>query len=157
MTAISFTLNGDPVNLDVAGETPLIYVLRNQCHIASVRYGCGQEQCGACVLHVDGKPAHACTLPTQAVADAVVTTLEGLGTSGALHPLQQAFLDLNAAQCGFCTSGIVMTAAALLEHNPAPTRSDIQQALAGHLCRCGAHNRVIQAVLRTAVTLAAKR
>lgn len=149
MAALSFTLNGDPVSVDVPPDSPLLYVLRNSLGLNSPRYGCGQEQCGACRVLVDGDPAWACTFRAGDANGTEVRTVEGLGE----HPLKRAFLDLNAAQCGYCSSGILMSAWHLLEHNDAPSRTEIQAALEDHLCRCGAHNRVIKAIERAAELL----
>jgi len=115
------------------------------------RYGCGLEQCGSCMVLVDGQPAYACTREIGTVAGRAVTTIEGLGSVERPHPLQQAFLDEQAGQCGYCLSGIVMRAAALLAANPKPTEDEVRAALDPHLCRCGSHNRIVRAVLRAAV------
>jgi nicotinate dehydrogenase subunit A len=150
MPAISFTLNGENHELDTDGATPLLYVLRDVLGLNSPRYGCGQEQCGSCRVIVDGKLTYTCTTPLEDIAGAEITTIEGLGQPGNLHPLQQGFLECNAAQCGYCSSGIIMTAYQLLGENADPSRQEIQAALADNLCRCGAHNRVIKAVQRAA-------
>ena len=153
MTTISFTVNGRHQQTQAGPSTPLLYVLRNSTGLNSPRYGCGQEQCGACRVLVDGELAFACTLPAGDVEHKSVTTIEGLRGDAGLHPLQQAFLEFNAAQCGYCTSGILISAHKLLQENPSPSRADIQQALDGHLCRCGSHNRIIKAILRAAELL----
>lgn len=149
MATFSFTVNGDPVDVDAPPETPLLYVLRNRLGLNSPRYGCGQEQCGSCRVVVDGVPAWACTLRVDAANGTEVRTVESLVE----HPLQRAFLEFNAAQCGYCSSGILMSAWYLLQHNDNPSRTEIQTALRDHLCRCGAHNRVIKAVQRAAEIL----
>ena len=128
---------------------PLIDILR-ELGLSSVRQGCGKEQCGCCRVRLDQDLAYACTLPIADVGDRDLRTLEGMADGDQLHPLQAAFVDENAAQCGYCSSGILIAAWHLLETNPSPSRVDIQQALAGHLCRCGAHNRVIRAIQRAA-------
>ena len=143
-------VNGEPWVINVDPGTPILYILRNELGLFSPRYGCGTEQCGACKVIVDGRMGFACTLTAEEINGCDIRTLEGLAADGSLHQLQQAFLDENAAQCGYCASGIIMTAALLLEENQAPSRSDIQQALAGNLCRCGAHNRIIKAIQRAA-------
>jgi nicotinate dehydrogenase subunit A len=117
------------------------------------RYGCGLEQCGCCMVLVDGQPIHACTREVGMVAGRTVTTVEGLGTPDKLHPLQQAFLDEQAGQCGYCLSGIIMSAKALIDRNPNPSRSEIVAALDKHLCRCGTHQRILRAVERAAEAL----
>ncbi len=143
-------INDQALEVDAEPDTPLIYVLRNDLDLSSVRYGCGEEQCGACRILVDDELAFACTLTLAEVGTRKITTVEGLSSGSGLHPLQDAFLGENAAQCGYCASGVLIAAAHLLQHNPAPTRQEIQQALAGNLCRCGAHNRIIKAVQRAA-------
>jgi nicotinate dehydrogenase subunit A len=123
-------------------------VLRDELGLRGTRFGCGTEQCGACMVLIDGEPAYSCTRAIESVTGKSVTTVEGLSANGALHPLQQAFLDEQAGQCGYCLSGILMSAAALLKRNPQPSRSEIAAALDRHLCRCGMHNRVLRAVAR---------
>jgi nicotinate dehydrogenase subunit A len=145
MPEYRFSVNGTTHHVSVPGETPLLYVLRNQLSVFSPRYGCGKEQCGACVVLRDGETTHACTTQIQDCQGTDISTIEG-----AQHPLQQALIAENAGQCGFCLSGIIMTAIALLELHPHPNREQIQQALTGHLCRCGAHNRIIRAIQRVA-------
>lgn len=146
MVRVSFELNGESRQADVDPSTPLLYVLRDESGLNSPRYGCGLEQCGACRVLVDGEPEYSCTLPVEAVSGRTVRTVEGLGHGDTLAPLQQAFLDENAAQCGYCTSGILIAAAHLLSRNPDPDRHEIASALEPHLCRCGSHNRVIRAI-----------
>ena len=146
--AIALTVNGSARDVDVSDTTTLLEVLRNHLGLMGTRYGCGLEQCGACMVLVDGQPAYACTREAGTVAGHSVTTIESLGTPDKPHPLQQAFLDEQAGQCGYCLSGIIMSAKALLDRNPAPTRAEIVTALDRHLCRCGAHQRIIRAVER---------
>ncbi len=146
-------VNGASRIVEADGDTALLYVLRNTLGLKGSRFGCGHEQCGACMVLVDGKPSYACTLPVWAVSGKRVTTIEGLGTADAPHPLQQAFLSEQAGQCGYCLSGILISAAALLARNPNPSRADIAVALEPHLCRCGVHNRIVRAVLRAAAAL----
>jgi len=134
-----------------APDTPLLYVLRNELGLRGPRFGCGLSQCGACTVHVDGRPVRSCGMPVSAVtATAVVTTLEGLGTPAQPHPLPQAFIEAQAVQCGFCINGMIMTAAALLASNPKPDESELRGALAGNLCRCGTHLRILRAIRRAA-------
>ena len=144
------TVNGEARESAATEDTPLLYVLRNDLDLKAARFGCGNEQCGACLVLVDGKPAYACTMPLSAVAGKNVTTVEGLGAEEKPHRLQRALLDEQAGQCGYCLSGIMIRAAALLESNPKPDERAVRAALDGHLCRCGAHNRIVRAVLRAA-------
>ena len=153
----SLTVNGKAETVSAPPDTPLIYVLRNQLGLKGVRYGCGLEQCGCCTVLVDGSPAFACSQAVETTAGASVETIEGLGTADAPHPLQQAFMDLQAGQCGYCLSGILISAKALLDANPRPTRADIVEALDKHLCRCGAYTRILRAVERAASAMEAAR
>ncbi len=148
--AIEFTLNGKNVNVDVDKQTPLLEILRNDLELNGPKFGCGLAQCGACAVLLDGESIRSCVTPVAAVADRNVTTIEGLGDAANPHPLQQAFIEEQALQCGYCTSGIIITAAALLEKNASPSTDDIKSALSGHLCRCGAHPRIIKAVSKAA-------
>lgn len=148
--AVEFELNGKDVSVDVDPQTPLLDVLRNDIELNGPKFGCGLAQCGACAVLLDGAPIRSCVMPVQGVAGKRVTTLEGLGNEADPHPLQTAFIDHQALQCGYCASGIITTAAALLEQNPTPTNTEIKQALAGHLCRCGAHPRMVKAVASAA-------
>lgn len=152
---VAFTLNGAAVALDVPEEVSLLHALRGPGGLSGPRFGCGTEQCGTCMVLVDGKPSYACSLPASAVAGRQVTTVEGLGTPEKPHPLQAAFLAEQAGQCGYCLSGILVSAAALLVRNPDPDEDAIRAALDPHLCRCGSHNRIIRAVRRAAKEMAA--
>lgn len=147
---LEITVNGQPHQVEATPETPLLYVLRNELRLNAAKFGCGLSQCGACTVHVDGEPVRSCVYPVGDAAGAEITTLEGLGTPDNLHALQQAFLEEQAAQCGYCIPGMIMSAAALLEENSQPTEADIEQALGGNLCRCGTHPRIMQAVQRAA-------
>jgi aerobic-type carbon monoxide dehydrogenase small subunit (CoxS/CutS family) len=153
---IDFTVNGRSVSVAIDGTAPLLSVLRDELELRGSKFGCGTEQCGACMVLIDGKPEFACAREAATVAGKAVTTVEGLASSGALHPLQQAFLDEQAGQCGYCLSGILISAAALLERNRNPSRDDIIAALDPHLCRCGIHNRVIRAVQKAAAAIGAR-
>jgi nicotinate dehydrogenase subunit A len=153
--SIAFHLNGTPAAPAIEPDAPLLAALRGPLGLSGPRFGCGAEQCGACVVLVDGAPAYACTLPVSAVAGKRVETVEGLGTPDAPHPLQRAFLHEQAGQCGYCLSGILMAAAALLRRVARPSEADIKQTLDPHLCRCGSHNRIIRAVRRAAAEMAA--
>ncbi|MBX3501720.1 MAG: (2Fe-2S)-binding protein [Alphaproteobacteria bacterium] len=150
---IAFTVNGVARTVDAPPTASLLDVLRNRLGLMGTRYGCGLEQCGSCVVLVDGAPAHACTREIGTLAKRSVMTVEGLGTADRPHPIQQAFLDEQAGQCGYCLSGIVMSTKALLDRNPNPSRADIVTALDRHLCRCGTHQRILRAVERAASAL----
>lgn len=152
---IALQVNGQSHNVDAAPDTPLLYVLRNDLQLNAPKFGCGLSQCGACTVHLGDRAIRSCVTPLSDVGDQPVTTLEGLGTADSLHPLQQAFLDEQAAQCAYCTNGMIMSAAALLKRNDRPSADDIKAALNGNLCRCGAHLRIIRAVQRSAGTLPA--
>ena len=148
--ATTLTVNGRTHAVAAEPETALLYVLRNDLKLKGARFGCGMGQCGACTVLVDGKPVQSCDFPLSAVAGKSVTTIEGLARNGKLHPLQRAFIEEQAAQCGYCATGIIMTAKALLDTNPRPTEADIRAALKGNLCRCGTHHRILRAIRRAA-------
>jgi nicotinate dehydrogenase subunit A len=149
-----FTVNGKAVNVAPATEdTPLLDVLRNELGLMGTRFGCGLEQCGCCMVLIDGQPEKCCAKPVSAVAGKTVTTIEGLGSPEHPHPLQQAFIAEQAGQCGYCLSGILISATALLENNPTPTRAEIALALDGNICRCGSHNRIMRAVEKAAAAM----
>ncbi len=150
---IALTVNGRSVRVSALETTPLLDVLRNQLDLKGARYGCGLEQCGSCMVLLDGEPIYACSREVGTVGGRSVTTIEGLGTVAQPHPLQQAFLDEQAGQCGYCLSGIVISAKALLDRNPTPTRADIATALDKNLCRCGAHPQILRAVEKAAAML----
>lgn len=150
MPDYTLRVNGTARTVRTEADTPLLYVLRNDFELNSAKFGCGLAQCGACTVHIDGRAARSCVMPVSALAGKAVTTLEGVGTLDKLHPLQKAFLDEQAAQCGYCTNGMIMSAKALLDTNPKPSEAQIKQALVGNLCRCGTHNRVVRAVQRAA-------
>ena len=145
-----FEVNGERRSVAADPDTPLLYVLRNDLGLVGSRYGCGTGQCGACFVIVEGKAMPSCDAPLWSVAGKSVTTVEGLAKGGALHPVQKALLAEQAAQCGYCTSGIAIAAAALLQEKKNPSENEIRAALDRNLCRCGAHNRVVRAVLRAA-------
>jgi nicotinate dehydrogenase subunit A len=150
---VAFTLNGAAIALDLPEDTPLLTALREGAALAGPRFGCGAETCGACHVLLDGRSVPSCTLPLGAVAGRSVTTVEGLGTAATPHPLQEAFLAEQAGQCGYCLSGILVSAAALLAENPSPDEDAIRKALDPHLCRCGSHNRILRAVQRAAAAM----
>lgn len=151
--AITLTVNGRTHEVAAEPETALLYVLRNDLKLKGARFGCGMGQCGACTVLVDGKPVQSCDFPLSAAAGKSVTTIEGLARNGKLHPLQQAFIEEQAAQCGYCATGIIMTAKALLDIKPRPTDGEIRTALKGNLCRCGTHYRILRAIQRAAKEL----
>ena len=147
---VALQVNQAPRQIDADADLPLVDALRDLLDLKGTRYGCGAGQCGACFVLVDGHALPSCDTPLWAVEGKSVTTVEGLGTPAAPHPLQQAFLDEQAAQCGYCTSGMLISAAALLRRNPRPDEAQVRAALERNLCRCGSHNRIVRAVLRAA-------
>ena len=151
---VRLVVNGKPVEAKAGPDTALIFVLREELGLSSVHLGCGANQCGACHVIADGHAVAACDTPLWAVAGKSVTTLEGLGTPDAPHALQRAFIAEQAMQCGYCTAGILTTAAALLAQKPNPSEAEVRAALDRNLCRCGAHNRIVRAVLRAAKEMA---
>ena len=150
MQPTSFTVNGSAVSLTADGDTPLLDILRNHLGLVGTKFGCGQEQCGCCMVLVDGRAEKSCAKALSTVAGKEIVTIEGLGTRERPHPLQQAFLDEQAGQCGYCLPGIIISAKALLDHNPAPLRTEIAAALDDNICRCGSHTRILRAVERAA-------
>jgi nicotinate dehydrogenase subunit A len=148
--AISLKVNGTSRSVPAEPDTPLLYVLRNDLELNGAKFGCGMAQCGACTVLIDGKPARSCVTEIGGLGNAEITTLEGLGTIDQPHPLQRAFIAEQAAQCGYCTSGMIMAAKALIESNPRASEQEVREGLAGHLCRCGTHNRIVAAVMRAA-------
>ncbi len=143
---MNLSINGKKVDVSAKPDTPLLYVLRNELGLVGSRFGCGTGLCGACFVLVDGRPMASCDLPVSFLEDKTVTTVEGLAENGELHAVQQALIDEQAAQCGYCMSGIAVSAAALLSEKSSPTEEEIRKALEKHLCRCGSYNRVIRAV-----------
>lgn len=148
--AISLKVNGATRSVPAEPDTPLLYVLRNDLELNGAKFGCGLAQCGACTVLIDGKAVRSCVTDIGSVTNAEITTLEGLGSIEKPHALQRAFIEEQAAQCGYCINGMIMSAKALLDRNPKPTEKDVRQALAANLCRCGTHNRIVRAVLRAA-------
>ncbi len=147
--AITFTLNGRSQSVDVPEDTPLLWVLRDTLALTGTKYGCGMAQCGACTVHLDGQAIRSCSTPVRAAAGKKVTTIEGLSADGS-HPLQQAWVAEQVPQCGYCQSGQIMQAAALLSQTPQPTDAEIDAAMAGNICRCGTYQRIRAAIHRAA-------
>jgi isoquinoline 1-oxidoreductase subunit alpha len=148
-TMIKLTLNGQPKEIDVADDTPLLWVLRDTLGLTGTKYGCGMALCGACTVHVDGQPTRSCATPVRTVAGKSVTSIEGLSTDRG-HPVQKAWMELSVPQCGYCQSGQIMSAAALLSKNPNPSDADIDAAMSGNICRCGTYPRIRKAIHRAA-------
>ena len=147
--AVDFTVNGKPVRVDVPDGTRLLWVLRERLQLTGTKYGCGVAQCGACMVHVDGAPAFSCQVPIESLRGRAVTTIEGLSLDGS-HPLQRAWLAERVPQCGYCQSGQIMNAAALLARTPRPTRAQIVEHMSANLCRCGTYQRIVRAIERAA-------
>ena len=139
-------VNGNEHEIDAPADTPLLWVLRDVLKLAGTKYGCGMAQCGSCTVHVDGAPVRACVAPLASVAGKRVTTIEGVAEGEALHPVQQAWLEHDVVQCGYCQSGQIMSAIALLDRNPNPSDAEIDQAMAGNICRCGTYQRIRKAI-----------
>ncbi len=148
--AINLKVNGANHSVPAEPDTPLLYVLRNDLALNGAKFGCGLAQCGACTVLVNGKPVRSCITPIGSLSGAEITTIEGLGTAEKPHPLQKAFIHEQAAQCGYCINGMIMSAKELLDRKPNATEGEVKEALAGNLCRCGTHNRIVGAVLRAA-------
>lgn len=154
MARISLKVNGKTQVLDVDPETPLLYVLRNDLQLNGPKFGCGLAQCGACTVIMNGNAIRSCVTPVGTAQNHPVITLEGLGSTKKMHKIQQAFVDEQAVQCGYCINGMIMTTKTLLDKNPKPTDAQIKEALAGNLCRCGTHIRILRAVKRASGQLA---
>jgi nicotinate dehydrogenase subunit A len=154
LMTISLTVNGTRHKSTATPDTPLLYVLRNDIGINSAKYGCGIAQCGACTVMLDGEAIRSCVYPSSEASKGKITTLEGLGSTNKLHALQKAFIEEQAAQCGYCISGMIMTAKAFLDRVPNPSENEIREAMANNLCRCGTHTRIVRAIARAAKELA---
>jgi isoquinoline 1-oxidoreductase alpha subunit len=146
---VSFTVNGSPASVDMPSDTPLLWALRDHLGLTGTKFGCGMAQCGACTVHVNGNPTRSCVTPISAVAGKKITTIEGLSANGD-HPLQKAWVEEQTPQCGYCQSGQIMTAAALLAKNKKPSREQIVEHMKGNICRCGTYNKIIAAIQRAA-------
>ena len=153
MQSTLLIVNGSTVGVTADGETPLLDILRNHLGLTGTKFGCGQEQCGCCMVLVDGRPEKSCGKALSTVAGREIVTIEGLGTRERPHPLQAAFLDEQAGQCGYCLAGILISAKALLDRNPSPSRTEIAEALDDNICRCGSHNRILRAIERAAIRM----
>jgi nicotinate dehydrogenase subunit A len=153
MQAIPLIVNGRSHSVSADGDTPLLDVLRNHLGLVGTKFGCGEEQCGSCIVLIDGKPEKSCGTALSTVAGKAVVTIEGLGTAEHPHPLQQAFLDEQAGQCGYCLAGILVSAKALLDRNPSPSRREIAAVLDDNICRCGSHPRILRAIERAALRM----
>ena len=150
MKTFTLRVNGHDRQVKAEPDTPLLYVLRNDLGLRGARFGCGLGQCGACTVIIDGKATRSCITPLSTLGSRTVTTLEGLGSTRRPHRIQQAFIDAQAAQCGYCINGMIMTAKAFLDRNPRPSQDDVRRALVGNLCRCGTHPRIVEAVMHAA-------
>jgi len=154
---VRFRVNGTPRSITTDPQRRLLDVLREELQLTGTKYGCGEGQCGACLVYLDGEPARSCLLPVRAADGKSVTTIEGLARGDALHPVQEAFLEEGALQCGYCTSGMILAAAALLRDKPDPTDQEILAGMNGHLCRCNGYVKIVSAVRRAAATMRAER
>ena len=150
---IRLTINGKTHNVDVDPNTPLLWAIREQVGLTGTKYGCGVAQCGACTVHIDGNAVRSCAMPVSAAAGKRITTIEGLAAGGTLHKVQQAWIEEGVPQCGYCQSGQIMSAAALLAKNRNPSDAEIEQAMAGHICTCGTYNRIRKAIHTAAATM----
>jgi isoquinoline 1-oxidoreductase alpha subunit len=153
---MKLVVNGAPVRVETASERPLLWVLRNELDLTGAKYGCGEGQCGACTVLIDGVAHRSCLTPVGSVAGREITTIEGLSDGERLHPLQSAFIECDAMQCGYCTPGMILESAALLRKNPTPCETEIKQHLEGNICRCGTYNRIVAAVRKAAPSVAAE-
>ena len=154
MATYQLNINSETREVEAVPNTPLLWVLRDNLGLTGTKYGCGVAQCGACTVHLDGNPVRSCSTPVSTIGNKKVTTIEGLASSDALHPVQQAWMEENVPQCGYCQSGQIMSAVALIEKNPAPNDSDIEAAMSGNICRCGTYERIRKAIKRASNTAA---
>nr|WP_284382436.1 (2Fe-2S)-binding protein [Litoribrevibacter albus] len=150
---ISFELNGSKVEVDVEPDTPLLWVVRDTLGLTGTKFGCGMGLCGACTVHLNGQPIRSCSMPISAISEQSITTIEGIGSDSALHPVQQAWIEESVPQCGYCQSGQIMSATALLQQNPTPSLQEIKYFMAGNICRCGTYPKIQKAILKAAAQL----
>jgi aerobic-type carbon monoxide dehydrogenase small subunit (CoxS/CutS family) len=150
---MDLVINGVRMHVDADPERPLLWVLRNELDLTGAKYGCGEGQCGACTVLIDGVAHRSCITPTRAAAGKQITTIEGLADGERLHPVQHAFIECDAMQCGYCTAGMILSTVALLRQNGSPSEAEIKQGLEGNVCRCGTYNRIVEAVQKAAKTL----
>ena len=153
---VDFTVNGKAVSVDVPAQMPLLWVLRDSLSLKGTKYGCGEGQCGACTVHLRGRAVKSCQVEAQSVAGAAITTIEGLSADGS-HPLQKAWMEVDVPQCGYCQSGQIMSAVALLKQNPKPSDADIDAAMSGNICRCGTYPRIRKAIHQAAAIAAGQK
>jgi aerobic-type carbon monoxide dehydrogenase small subunit (CoxS/CutS family) len=154
MTTYKLTINGEDRNVEAVPNTPLLWVLRDNLGLTGTKFGCGMAQCGACTVHLDGAAVRSCSIPVSTVGNKHVTTIEGLSSGNEVHHVQQAWIDENVPQCGYCQTGQIMSAVALLEKNPAPNDNEIEAAMSGNICRCGTYERIRKAIKRASNTAA---
>ncbi|HZB13537.1 MAG TPA: (2Fe-2S)-binding protein [Chryseolinea sp.] len=154
MATYQLSVNGENRNVEAVPNTPLLWVLRENLGLTGTKYGCGVAQCGACTVHLDGTPIRSCSTPVSTIGNKKITTIEGLASGDALHPVQEAWMQENVPQCGYCQSGQIMSAVALIEKNPTPSDSDIEAAMSGNICRCGTYERIRKAIKRASNTAA---
>jgi isoquinoline 1-oxidoreductase alpha subunit len=154
MTTYKLTINGEDRNVEAVPNTPLLWVLRDNLGLTGTKFGCGMAQCGACTVHLDGTAVRSCSIPVSTVGNKQVTTIEGLSSRNEVHRVQQAWIDENVPQCGYCQTGQIMSAVALLEKNPAPNDNEIETAMSGNICRCGTYERIRKAIKRASNTAA---
>lgn len=154
MATYQLNVNGENRNVEAVPNTPLLWVLRENLGLTGTKYGCGVAQCGACTVHLDGTPIRSCSTPVSTIGNKKITTIEGLASGDALHPVQEAWMQENVPQCGYCQSGQIMSAVALIEKNPTPSDSDIEAAMSGNICRCGTYERIRKAIKRASNTAA---
>jgi isoquinoline 1-oxidoreductase subunit alpha len=154
MATYQLIVNGENHEVDAVPNTPLLWVLRDNLGLTGTKYGCGMAQCGACTVHLDGAAVRSCSLPVSTIGNKRVTTIEGISSGEQLHPVQQAWMDENVPQCGYCQAGQIMSAVALIEKNPSPSDSDIETAMSGNICRCGTYERIRKAIKKASNTAA---
>jgi isoquinoline 1-oxidoreductase subunit alpha len=154
MATYQLIVNGEDHKVEAVPNTPLLWVLRDNLHLTGTKYGCGMARCGACTVHIDGTPVRSCSTPVSTIGNKKVTTIEGLASEAGVHPVQQAWMDENVPQCGYCQAGQIMSAVALLEKNPSPSDHDIETAMSGNICRCGTYERIRKAIKRASNTSA---